>query len=77
MVYSILYKVLCILVVISAFWVGFRYVRSSAPPLKKDTLAIKQKKVKQNKEIFGISETEAPEINEIFIVDYKDLGING
>ena len=43
----------------------------------KNTLTIKQKKVKQNRQIFGISEPEAPEINKVQIINYNDLGING
>ena len=77
MIYSILYKVLCILIAVSAFWVGIRYVKLNSPPLKKNTLTIKQKKVKQNRQIFGISEPGAPEINKVQIINYNDLGING
>ena len=76
MVYDILYKVICILIVIGSAYVGIRYVKLNSAANKYDKLAIKQNMVKENRHIFGISDVEVAEDKEVITVKYEDLGIN-
>ena len=77
MVFDIVYKVICIMLVIVSAYVGVRYVKLNSALSKYDKLALKQNIVKENRQIFGISDVEAAEVKEVNIVKYEDLGING
>ena len=74
--YDIVYKVICILLVIGSVYVGVRYVKSSSGTSEYDELVIKRNVVKKNRQIFGISDAEATEKKEVKTVKYEDLGIN-
>lgn len=74
--YDIVYKVICILLVIGSVYVWVRYVKSSSGTSEYDELAIKRNVVKKNRQIFGISDAEATEMKEVNTVKYEDLGIN-
>ena len=74
---NVVAAIISVLIIAGSVWVGINYVTQNSVPNKQDKLVIKQKMVKKNRQIFGISDVEAADIKDVNIVKYDDLGING
>lgn len=73
MVLHVVPAIISVLIIGGSLWVSIRYANQYSEPKRIN----KHNIVKQNRQTFGISEAEAPEIQDVHIVKYDDLVING
>lgn len=74
MVLHVVPAIISVLIIGGSLWVSIRYANQYSEPKR---INKQYGIVKQNRQIFGISEAKAPEIQDVHVVKYDDLGING
>ena len=74
MVLHVVPAIISVLLIVGTLFVSIRYANQYSDPKR---INKQHGIVKQNRQTFGISEAKAPEIQDVHIVKYDDLGING